>query len=505
MPDTEIKRVVVAGGGTAGWIAASLLNRVLGTAVEIHLVESEEVGAVGVGEATIPPLMNLFVFLGLPENEVVQAVQGTFKLGIEFEGWLRPGHRYFHAFGTPGRDLGIVSFYQYWLKEHLVGRGGALWDYSLTAQAASANRFAPLKRIPDTDIEGITHALHFDAGLLARYLRGKCEAQGVVRREGHITAVNLRAEDGYIESLTLKSGEVVAADFFIDCTGFRALLIEGALKSGFDDWSYWLPCDRAWAAPCAFGPEGLTPFTRTTARSAGWQWRIPLQHRVGNGHVFSSRFMAEDEARRILLDNLEGEPLAEPRLLKFTAGRRRTSWVKNCLALGLASGFLEPLESTSIHLVQSAMTRFVKMFPGRVVTSLEQAEFNRQTRHEYELIRDFLVLHYWATERDDSDFWRYCRGMDVPETLKTKVAYFREHGRLIVEEADLFRESNWAQVLIGQGVLPTAPSALTRLVEDKALGDYMANIRQIVAATVRELPPHGVYIDRWCKASSPAA
>lgn len=505
MPDNLIKRVVVAGGGTAGWIAASLLNRVLGKAVEVILIESDDIGIIGVGEATIPPLMNLFTFLGLSESEVVRAVQGTYKLGIDFVDWQRPGHRYFHAFGTLGRDLGIVPFYQYWLKAHMEGRGGPLEVYSLTAQAAFANRFAPLKRIPDTDIEGITHALHFDAGLLARYLRGKCQAEGVIRREGEIVGVNLRAEDGFIESLQLKSGTAIAADFFIDCTGFRALLIEGALRSGFDDWSHWLPCDRAWAVPCNHGADlaaSATPYTRVTARPAGWQWRIPLQHRIGNGHVFSSRFMDEDAARDILLDQLDAEPLAEPRLLKFTTGRRRASWVKNCLALGLASGFLEPLESTSIHLVQSAMTRFVKMFPSRAITPLEQAEFNRQTRHEYELIRDFLVLHYWATERDDSDFWRYCRTMDLPETLKVKVDYFREHGRLLVEEADLFRESNWAQVLIGQGVLPQAPASLATLVDDNALADYMTNIRQIIASTVPKLPPHVTFIDQLNRAAS---
>ncbi len=504
MSENAIRRVVIAGGGTAGWIAASLLNRVLGRAVEVILVESEEIGTVGVGEATIPPLMNLFVFLGLPEDEVVRAVQGTYKLGIEFRDWLRPGHSYLHAFGSPGRDLGLVPFYQYWLKEHLAGRGGSLWDYSLTAQAAFANRFAPMKRIPDADVEGITHALHFDAGLLARYLRGKCEAEGVVRREGHISGVNLRAEDGFIESLTLKSGEVIAADFFIDCTGFRALLIEGALQSGFDDWSHWLPCDRAWAVPCNHGPDraqSLTPYTRATAHAAGWQWRIPLQHRIGNGHVFSSRFMSEDEARRILLDNLDSAPLADPRLLSFTTGRRRASWVRNCLALGLASGFLEPLESTSIHLVQSAMTRFVEMFPDRAVTPLEQAEFNRRTRHEYELIRDFLVLHYNATERDDSAFWRYCRTMDLPDTLQTKIAYYREHGRLLIEEADLFRAANWAQVLIGQGIVPQAPAALAAQLDDGVLGEYMANLRHIVAATLPGLPTHAAFIDRLNKVS----
>ncbi|OYW78702.1 MAG: tryptophan halogenase, partial [Asticcacaulis sp. 32-58-5] len=386
-------------------------------------------GTVGVGEATIPPLVNLFIFLGIPEHEMLAVVQGTYKLGIEFVDWHRKGHRYTHAFGSPGRDLGIVPFYEYWLKEHLAGRGGSLWDYSLNDLAAQANRFAPLKQVPNAPMAGLTHAWHFDAGLLAKFLRRACEAQGVIRREGMVSGVNLRAEDGFIDSLTLSDGAVIEGDLFIDCSGFRGLLIEGALKAGYEDWTHWLPCDRAIAVPCA-STETLLPYTRATAHSAGWQWRIPLQHRIGNGHVFCSAFMGEDEARDILMKNLDGKALADPRTLTFTTGRRKASWVKNCVAFGLSSGFMEPLESTSIHLVQSGMTRFLKFFPDKGFSPLEIAEYNRLTRHEYELIRDFLVLHYKATLRDDSDFWNHCRTMAIPDSLAHKIDYFREHGRL---------------------------------------------------------------------------
>ena len=502
MSDTQIRKIVIAGGGTAGWLSAAMLSRVVGQSVEIVLIESEEIGTVGVGEATIPPLASLFIFLRIPEHEMLAQVQGTYKLGIEFVDWYEKGRTYSHAFGNPGRDLGLVPFYQYWLKAYMQdpAAAGSLWDYSLNDLASRARRFAPLKQIPDIEMEGITHAYHFDAGLLARYLRTRCEAAGVIRREGRITGVNLRSDDGFIRSLTLADGQVVDGDMFIDCTGFGGLLIEGALKAGYENWTHWLPCDRALAVPCASaGP--LLPYTRATAHSAGWQWRIPLQHRTGNGHVFCSSFMDTDEATRILMDNLDGDPLADPRLLKFTTGRRRTSWMKNCLALGLAAGFMEPLESTSIHLVQSGMTRFLKMFPDTGFSALEMAEYNRQTAHEYELIRDFLVLHYTATRRDDSTFWNHCRTMALPDSLAHKIAYFREHGRLIVEDADLFKESNWAQVLIGQGVTPKAASPLTRHVSDSDLSGYMSNLRQIYANTLPSLPPHADYIARYCKAN----
>ncbi|UDF03190.1 tryptophan halogenase family protein [Asticcacaulis sp. AND118] len=499
MNGQPLKRIVILGGGTAGWLSAAMLTRVVRKSVEIVLVESDEIGIVGVGEATIPPLVNLFIFLGIPEAEMLSRVQGTYKLGIEFVNWGQKGERYIHAFGNPGRDLGIVPFYQYWLKAQAERRGGDLWDYSLNAQAAFANRYAPLKQI-DGGIEGLTHAWHFDAGLLARYLRAGCETQGVIRKEGKVTGVNLRPEDGFIASLNLESGETVDGDMFIDCSGFRGVLIEEALEAGYEEWSHWLPNDRAIAVPSKnTGP--LLPYTRATAHTAGWQWRIPLQHRIGNGHVFSSGFMGEDEATRILLDNLDGQPLADPRTIRFTTGRRRQTWVKNCLALGLASGFLEPLESTSIHLVQSGMTRFLKLFPDTGFNPLTIAEYNRQTSHEYELVRDFIILHYHATRRSDSDYWNHCRTLSLPDSLAHKIAYFREHGRLRIEEADLFRESNWAQVLIGQNILPAHASPLTHAVEDAALNDYMANIKRLVAHAVTGLPTHADFIARHCKAS----
>lgn len=499
MNDSLIKRVVIVGGGTAGWLCAAMLARVVNRSIEIILVESDEIGTVGVGEATIPPLVNLFTFLGIPENEMLANVQGTYKLGIEFVNWRVQGDRYIHAFGNPGRDLGIVPFYQYWLKEHLAGRGGALWDYSLNSIACHANRFAPMKTIPDSGMEGVTYAWHFDAGLLARFLRTACEAQGVRRQEGRITGVNLRNEDGFIESVTLANDAVVTGDLFLDCSGFQGLLIEGALKAGYENWTNFLPCDRAIAVPCESADQ-LLPYTRATAHSVGWQWRIPLQHRIGNGHVFCSGFMAEDEATRILMGNLDGKALADPRVLKFTTGRRKATWVKNCVAFGLASGFMEPLESTSIHLVQSGMTRFLKFFPGKGFSPLEMAEYNRLTAHEYELIRDFIVLHYKATERDDSPFWSHCRTMEVPDSLKAKIEYFREHGRLIIEDGDLFRESNWVQVLIGQGIVPKAAAPLAHAVGDAQIADYFANLRSIYDRALASLPGHEAYVARHCRA-----
>jgi tryptophan halogenase len=499
-----IENILILGGGTAGWLSATMLSKVLDGQAKITLVESDDIGTVGVGEATIPPILNLFLFLGLNEDELMRHVQGTFKLGIEFIDWRAKGHAYTHTFGGPGNPLGILPFYQYWLKQ--VQRGpewaaktGSLWDYSFNDLAAKANKFARLKKIPDTQMDGLNYALHFDAGLLARYLRGHCEQNGVVRREGKVKGVNLRSADGFIESLTLESGETIAADFFIDCSGFQGLLIEGALKAGYEDWSHWLPCDRAIAVPCASaGP--LKPYTQARAHPAGWQWRIPLQHRTGNGHVFSSRFMEPDEAQRILMANLDGAPLAEPRLLKFTTGRRKQAWVKNCLALGLAAGFMEPLESTSIHLVQSGLQRLMLCFPDKDFPQAEIDEFNRATRHEYELIRDFLVLHYKATERNDSPFWDYCRTMAVPESLSRKMDYFASRGRVLIEEEDLFKEMSWIQVLLGQGVMPKGCSPLADNVPAEHLHEYFQGIKQILDHTVQSLPSHADYVTRHCRA-----
>ena len=500
MTHSLVKRVVILGGGTAGWLAAAMLAKTWGRSLELVLVESEEIGTVGVGEATIPPLTKLMQYLGIDENQLLSRIQGTFKLGIEFVDWYEVGQSYIHAFGNVGQPLGILQFYQYWLRQKQRGVDVLpLGDYSLAALAARANRFARLDRIPDTNLDGLDYAFHFDASLLAQFLRIGCENSGVIRREGKVAGVNLRSDDGFIESLTLSDGQIIAGDLFIDCSGFGGVLIEGALKAGYETWTHWLPCDRAIAVPSASGPA-LRPYTQAIAHTAGWQWRIPLQHRTGNGHVFSSAFMSAEEAQDILMANLEGAALADPRELRFTTGRRKRSWVKNCLALGLASGFMEPLESTSIHLVQSGMTRFLRFFPDMGFSPIEIDEYNRLTANEYERIRDFLILHYKATKRDDSDFWRTCRDMSIPDSLAHKLDYFREHGRLLIEDDDIFKDSNWSQVLIGQGILPASCSPLTDTVEEKALADFMVNLRTIYQRTVSSLPEHAAYVASTCAA-----
>jgi tryptophan halogenase len=520
----KIEHLVILGGGTTGWMAAAMAARTWGQRLRITLIESEAIGTVGVGEATIPPLIKLLRFLGLDEDLTLRNIQGTFKLGIEFDGWRRPGEAYMHAFGTPGSPLGIVPFYQYWLRSRLAGETcGSLWDYSLNTMMAYAGRMSRDARI-EGNLPGPERAFHFDAGLLAQFLRRGCEASGVVRREGKVTGVNLRSHDGFIESLTLDSGETIAGDMFIDGSGFGGVLIEGALKAGYEDWTHWLPCDRAVAVPCGVSlrssaaqaprissdgrsplpPDksvGILPYTRATARTAGWQWRIPLQHRTGNGHVFCSSHMDNDAAARILLDHLDGEPLAEPRVIGFTTGRRKATWVKNCVALGLASGFMEPLESTSIHLVQSVMTRFLDFFPDQDFNPIEIDEFNRRCRRDYELIRDFLILHYHANERDEP-FWRDCRHMAIPDSLAHKLDYFKQHGRLLIEEGDLFREDSWAQVLIGQGVMPAAASPLTEAVGMEQLTAFMTGLNGTLARTVAAMPSHDAFIAQHCAAGA---
>ena len=499
MDTGAISTVVIAGGGTAGWMAAAALARAFHGRIHIRLVESEEIGIVGVGEATIPTINTLNQFLGVDENEMMKATQGTFKLGIEFVDWYRKGERYAHQFGAFGRPLGVLPLYQYWLRRHLAGKGGSLWDYSFNDRAARVNRFARVDRVLDSPLEGLAYAFQFDAMLYARYLRGLCERQGVRRTEGRIVSVQ-QSDDGFLTSVTLQSGEVVAGDLFIDCSGFRGLLIEETLKTGYDDWSDLLPADRAWAVPCrSNGP--LTPYTRATARTNGWQWRIPLQHRTGNGYVFSSRFVDEESVRGELMARLDGEPLADPRVISFVTGRRKTSWIKNCLALGLAAGFMEPLESTSIHLAQSGLTRFLVLFPDKGFNPLEIAEYNRQTQHEYELIRDFIILHYKATQRDDSTFWNHVRTMDIPDSLAHKIALFEEHGRVLIEPDDLFKEMSWVQVLLGQGIMPRAASPLTRVLSDAQIDEVMANLKTIISRAAGSLPDHAAFLNRFAKAA----
>jgi len=499
----RVQRIVVVGGGTAGWMAAATLAKTLGRVVSIHLVESDEIGTVGVGEASVPHLRWFNTqLLGLDEADFVRQVKGTFKLGIQFRDWARLGDAYFHGFGQPGQGLGAVPFHHYWLKLHQDGRVPSIDDYSLQSAAAIAGKFlngAP-NLPPNSPLHSVVYAYHFDAGLYARYLRGYSEKLGVRRTEGKIVDVSRRGDDGFIEAVVLQGGERIEGDFFIDCSGFRGLLIEETLQTGYVDWSHWLPCDRAIAVPTA-SPGPPLPYTRATARRAGWQWRIPLQHRIGNGHVFSSRFMSEDEATAELLRNLDGETLLAPRVLRFTTGMRRKFWNGNVLALGLASGFMEPLESTSIVLVQMGITRFVEMFPGDGVDTVSSDRYNALLTFEYERIRDFLILHYHATERDDSAFWNYCRTMPIPDSLQNIMDLFRRSGLFFRNGEELFALSSWVQVMLGQRIVPARHHAAVEQMPDAEVVQFVGNVREVIAACVQAMPTHQAFIDRYCKAA----
>jgi tryptophan halogenase len=496
-PDA-IQKIVIAGGGTAGWMAAAALSNALGKACEIHLVESAEIGTVGVGEATIPHIQLFNEILGLDENEFMRKTQATFKLGIEFVNWKQKGQSYVHPFGTYGDDIAAVPFHHYWLKLFHAGLAPDLEQFSLTTQAAYANKFMRSVDIPDSPLSKLNYAFQFDAGLYAAFLRNYAEQRGVKRIEGKIAQVKLRAHDGFIESLLLESGLLLEGDLFIDCTGFRGLLIEQALQTGYDDWSQWLPCDRAIAVPCAKA-EVLTPYTRATAHTAGWQWRIPLQHRIGNGHVYSSKFMSDDEACAILLKNLDGKAMAEPKQLGFKAGKRKKMWVKNCVAIGLASGFMEPLESTSIHLIQTAIARLISLFPSRAFHQNEIDLFNQHGAYEYERIRDFLILHYKATERTDSSFWNHCREMEIPQYLQNKIALYQNSGRIYRENDELFSVTSWLAVFEGQGIKARAYHPLVDNMNVGELQTRMADYLKVLRKCESLIPTHSDYIQQHCK------
>ena len=495
-----IRQVVIVGGGTAGWMCAAALARFLGEAVTIRLIESEEIGTVGVGEATIPQIRLFNQGLGIDEDEFVRETQGSFKLGIAFEGWTRPGERYIHAFGAIGRSLGLIPFHHYWLRHAAEGGSAGLWDFSPSAVAAKRNLFARPEERPDLLPSGVAYAFHFDASLYAAYLRRYAEARGVRRIEGKAIDVTLDGQSGHVEAVTMAGGECVDGDLFIDCSGFRGLLIEQALETGYEDWTRWLPCDRALAVPCA-STSPLTPYTSATAREAGWQWRIPLQHRTGNGYVYSSAHVSDDEAAARLLSRLDGQKLADPRSLRFTTGKRRKAWNRNCVALGLAAGFMEPLESTSIHLVQSGIARLLQLWPGRGIAEADRAEFNRQTDFEWERIRDFLIFHYHANGRDEP-LWRDCRDMALPESLSRRIDLFRANGRIFREHEELFTEVGWLQVMIGQGVAPQGYHPLADRPGGEQLEQFLALARSHAEHVAARMPRHEDYIARCCAAAA---
>ncbi len=478
--------VVIAGGGSAGWMAAAAFARFLERGHAVTLVESEEIGTVGVGEATIPQIRLFNAALGIDEAEFLRATMGTIKLGIAFDGWTAPSSHYIHGFGSVGRDLGLVPFHHLWLRAQALGIAGPFGTHSPNVAAAWACRF---KAGPPG---GLVHAYHFDAGLYAAFLRTQAEAGGVTRLEGRIARVETAGDT--VVALHLADGRRVAGDLFVDATGFRSLLLGEALQVPFSDWSHWLPCDRAIAMPCARA-EPLLPFTRAIAHDAGWRWRIPLQHRTGNGMVFSSRFMGEAEAEAALRAALDGAATGEPRLLRFTAGRRQAFWRGNCVAIGLASGFLEPLESTSIHLVQTAIERILAFWPGRAAGPAAVAEYNRQTAFEFERIRDFLILHYWANGRD-APFWRERREMALPDTLAAKLNLWRESGRVVREGNELFTETGWAQVLIGQGVEAGGWHPLADQMTARELGEWLALQARLVRDRAQRMPSHAEWIAR---------
>ncbi|MBT9459885.1 MAG: tryptophan 7-halogenase [Burkholderiaceae bacterium] len=500
MQQQALRNIVIVGGGTAGWMAAAVMAELLHGPWNITLVESEEIGIVGVGEATIPYLKNFHAELGIDEDEFMRATQATFKLGIEFVNWGRQGDSYIHGFGPLGQDVGTTKFHLYWLQQYLQGKAAGIEDYSINLAAARANKFIRARTdMPDSPLGKIAHAFHFDAGLYAKFLRGFAEKLGVKRIEGKIRGATQRADDGFIDAVVLDSGQRIEGDFFIDCSGFRGLLIEQTLHSGYEDWSHWLPCDSAQAVPCE-SVAPLLPYTRSTARSAGWQWRIPLQHRMGNGHVYCSRFISDDEAGRTLMANLDGKALAGPRQLRFVTGKRKKLWNKNVVAVGLASGFMEPLESTSIHLIQTTLMRLASFFPDRGYDAADVDEFNRQADVEFERIRDFLILHYKATERSDSEFWNYCRTMPVPDALQHKMDLFRSKGRIFRDTTDLFSEVSWFSVMFGQRLRPRGHHPLLDAVGDDKIAAFLANTRHITRKCVDAMPLHADYIAGTCRA-----
>lgn len=495
MENIKIQKVVIAGGGTAGWMAAASLAKLLGKTLDITLIESDDIPTVGVGEATIPTLLTLHQLLGINEQEFMAEVNGTFKLGISFENWRNVNEDYIHSFGFTGKDCWAAGFQHFWLKGRRLGIAKEFGEYCAELVAARANKFAVISK------HALNYAYHMDAGLYAKYLRKLAEKHGAKRVEGKIVEVGLNATSGYIENLKLASEELIEGDLFIDCSGFRGILIEEALHTGYEDWRHWLPCDSAVAVQTKTVAAPI-PYTRSIARDAGWQWRIPLQSRVGNGLVFCSRYLSDDDAKSFILDNIEGEPINDPRVIKFQTGTRRKHWNKNCVAMGLSSGFIEPLESTSIHLIQRSIIRLMQMFPYDGIRKPDVDEFNSQMGFEIENIRDFIILHYHVTNRDDTQFWRFCRSMDIPDSLKHRIELFKQTGRVFKVPTELFGENSWTQVMLGQGLMPEQYHPIVNMMSDEELETFLAGIDQNVTNLVGQLPSHLDFIKHYCKSNA---
>ncbi len=501
-----IDRIVIVGGGTAGWMTAAALSRLAEKrTVAITLIESEAIGTVGVGEATIPPIVEFNQLLGIDEREMMAATQATFKLGIQFANWGQVGESYFHPFGTYGYHMGGIAFHQVWHRARSEGERRPLQIFNLETVAAHFGRFSRTQDFQRDDLPTMNYAYHIDATRYAAFLRGYSEKRGVVRTEGKVVDTTLDPESGFVSSVTMDDGTEVEGDLFIDCSGFRGLLIEQALETGYDDWRHYLPCDRAVALPCEREDgSGPAPFTKATAHSAGWQWCVPLQSRNGNGHVYCSEYMSDDEAHDILVNNLAGKPGAEPNFLRFVTGRRKKAWNRNVIAIGLSSGFMEPLESTSIHLINSGINRLVAILSLDGVTQNQQDTYNRLTDKEYRRIRDFLILHYNATARDDSPFWDYVRTMEVPETLTEKIALFKANGQIFREEDELFNETSWAAVMMGQGIHMDGHGPIAASMVIPELKGELDEMEKSVRFAVQQMPSHAEYVARYCPARVPA-
>ncbi|ATC23956.1 tryptophan 7-halogenase [Caulobacter vibrioides] len=491
MQPQTIRKVVIAGGGTAGWMAAAALGRQLGSLLDITLVESEDIGTVGVGESTIPTARTFNALLGIDEAEFMRATQATFKLGISFENWGEVDDRYIHSFGQVGKSTWMGGFHHFWLQALAHGFGGDLGDYCLELKAAEAQRFYTGENGP------LNYAYHLDAGLYGQFLRRMAEADGVRRVEGKIASVRQRETDGFVDALVMESGQVVEGDFFIDCTGFRGLLIEQTLKAGYEDWSHWLPTNSALAVQTR-STEPAVPYTRAIAHRAGWRWKIPLQHRVGNGLVYCSDHMSDDEAMTMLTSEIEGETLIPPRLIRYRTGRRRRTWDKNVVALGLSSGFVEPLESTSIHLIMIGVSRLMQLFPFGGISQATIDRYNRQADDELEKIRDFIILHYKVTERTDSTFWDQVRTMDIPDSLAHRIALFQESGHVFQAPGELFQVDSWLQVMLGQRIMPRTYHHMGRMMPPQQLKQALDDLKRNIAGTVSRLPQHQAFLDHYC-------